>query len=111
MTREQFIKLYWRRYLSIEKDFLKTNEYVSIDKKNYATFSDAYSKLFLTICAELDSLSVEFSKMIKEDYVEESAIKANNILKRMDFITTAYPSLTTYKVKTGFPYDEISVIK
>lgn len=41
MNREQFIKLYWRQYLSIEKDFLKTEEYVSIDKKNYSTFSNA----------------------------------------------------------------------
>ena len=30
MTREQFLKLYWRQYLSIEKDFLKTEEYVGL---------------------------------------------------------------------------------
>jgi len=108
MNREQFIKLYWRQYLSIEKDFLKTEEYVSIDKKNYSTFSNAYSKLFLTICSEIDSLSVEFSQMVKNDYDTESDIKANNIIKRIDTIKTAYPRINTYRVITKKEYDELS---
>lgn len=107
MNREQFIKLYWRQYLSIENDFLETDEYVSIDKKNYSTFSNAYSKLFLTICSEIDSLSVEFSQMVKEDYETESHIKTNNILKRIDTIKTAYPSINTYQVRTRYPYNEL----
>lgn len=107
MNREEFIKLYWRQYLSIEKDFLKTDEYVSIDKKNYPSFSNAYSKLFLTICSEIDSLSVEFSQMVKDDYETESDIKANNILKRIDTIKTAFPDINTYAVKTKYPFNEL----
>lgn len=110
MTRDQFIKLYWRQYLSIEKDFLKTDEYVSIAKKNYPTFSNAYSKLFLTICAEIDSLSVEFSQMIKNDYDTESDIKKNNILKRIDTIKTVYPKINSFRIKTKFPYDELNFV-
>ena len=107
MDRSQFIKLYWRQYLSIEKDFLKTEEYVSLNKSNYATFSNAYGKLFLTICSEIDSLSVEFSQMVKNDYEAESDVKTNNIIKRIDTIKTAYPSINSYQVRTKYPYDEL----
>ncbi len=110
MNREQFIKLYWRQYLSIEKDFLETDEYVSIDKKNYSTFSNAYAKLFLTICAEIDSLSVEFSQMVKKDYDTESDIKANNIIKRIDTIKTAYPDINSYGIDTKYPYNKLHFV-
>lgn len=107
MTHEEFITLYWKQYISIEKNFLDTEEYVAINKKNYATFSLAYSKLFLTICSEIDSLSVEFSQMIKEDYQEESDIKANNILKRFDTIAIAYEDINSYTIRTNDNFAEM----
>ena len=110
MTNEEFIKLYWRQYLSLEKDMIDTDDYVTIDSKNYGTFSNEYAKLFVMACTEIDSLSVEFSKMVKEEYHEESAIKANNILKRIDTIKTAYDKLGNYHVKTKFPYNELHYV-
>lgn len=110
MTREEFTKLYWRQYLSLEKDFINTDDYITIDKKNYAAFSNNYAKLFMMTCSEIDSLSVEFSKMVKSDYHEESSIKTNNILKRIDTIKTAYPKLVNYHVKTVFPFNELNFV-
>ena len=105
MDREQFYKLYWRHYLSIERDFLNTDEYVSIDTKNNHTFSNAYSKLFLTICSEIDSLSVEFCRLIKNDYDKKSYFN-ESIIPRMNTITEVYPGINTIKITTKFPYDE-----
>lgn len=110
MTKEEFIKLYWRQYLSLEKDIIETDDYVTLDKKNYATFSNNYAKIFIMTCSEIDSLLVQFSKMVKADYKEESDIKANNILKRLDTIKTAYPKIGNYHVKTKFPFNDLNYV-
>lgn len=59
MTPQQFSKTFYKQYLLLEKDFLETDEYVTIDKSNYKTFSSRYTYLFLNICSEIDSLAEE----------------------------------------------------
>ena len=49
ITSQEFIRLYWGNYILLEKEFIKTIEYVSIDEENYATYSKAYAKLLLEI--------------------------------------------------------------
>lgn len=57
MTKNEFIKVYWRQYLLLEKEFLNTSDYVSIDQENYSTFSNQYLKLLLAVCSEMDSIA------------------------------------------------------
>ena len=33
MTPESFSKIFWKQYLLLEKDFLETDEFVTIDKR------------------------------------------------------------------------------
>jgi hypothetical protein len=51
----EFIKIYWLQYKLLEKRMIELSDYVSIDKKNYSTFSNQFIFLFLTICSEIDS--------------------------------------------------------
>ena len=36
----EFIKIYWLQYKLLEKRMIELSDYVSIDKKNYSTFSN-----------------------------------------------------------------------
>ena len=45
MTPQSFSKIFWKQYLLLEKDFLETDEFVSIDKSNFKTFSSRYTYL------------------------------------------------------------------
>lgn len=54
MTCNDFYNAYWAHYISLEKEFTQTCAYVSLDEKNYDTFSAAYLKLLLELGSEVD---------------------------------------------------------
>ena len=68
MNRNEFCKYHWDYYLVLEKDFLRTEQYVSFDlgenynynntepnnKGNSLTFSNEYIKQYQAICSEVD---------------------------------------------------------
>ena len=54
MTCNDFLKSYWRHYIMIENEFIKTTEYVDFDVDNYKTFSQMYLKLILECGSEID---------------------------------------------------------
>lgn len=62
MTCKEFIKVYWVHYLSLEKEFLATVDYLAIDKMNELSYSHAYAKLILEIGSELDVVFKEFCR-------------------------------------------------
>lgn len=64
MTPLPFSKIFWKQYLLLEKDFLETDEFVTIHKSNYKTFSSRYTYLFLNTCSEIDSLAEEYCKVV-----------------------------------------------
>ena len=47
MLHKDFLKLYWKQYLSLEKDLLQMDDYVTIDSKNYGCFSNNFAKIFM----------------------------------------------------------------
>lgn len=55
MTREIFLKSYWRYYLLLEEKFMQTINYVELSEKNFPTFSIEYAYLLQTIGSELDT--------------------------------------------------------
>lgn len=67
MTLKEFKRNYLRQYCLIEKDFASTIDYVSISTVNYATFSPAYLKIFLSIGSELDVLKDCICKLLNTD--------------------------------------------
>lgn len=62
MDSKDFNRLYWKHYLSIEEDFIKTNRYVEVDKRNFQTFSVEYVKLLQLIGSEFDVVSKEICR-------------------------------------------------
>ena len=38
MLHKDFLKLYWKQYLSLEKDLLQMDDYVTIDSKTMDAF-------------------------------------------------------------------------
>lgn len=104
MAPQQFSKIFWKQYLLLEKDFLETDEYVTIDKSNYSTFSSRYTYLFLNICSEIDSLAEEYCKVV------DPASKPKNILQKMSVIVTNDSRIKDQTISTKYPYEKINVV-
>ncbi len=72
MTTKEFLKTYWQYYLNLEKDFLVTEKYVTIDKDNERTFSVEYLKIFQIVCAEIDIAAKVFCVEIDEHFNKDT---------------------------------------
>lgn len=103
MDKKTFKRIFWKQYLLLERDFLETDEFVSIDKANNKTFSNRYTYILLNVCSEMDSVSEEFCKQIEKT----DKIKQNTIVKKIDKIIETVPLIRNCKVKTKFPYAEM----
>lgn len=95
LSKEEFLKIYWKQYRLLEKIFIQTDEYVSISKDNYDTFSNRYVNLLLLICSEMDSLLGAVS----------SSHKYQSILKKFEYFVKEHPNVKNYRVDTKYPYD------
>lgn len=98
MSREEFLKLYWKQYQLLEKDMIQTDAYVSIDKDNYDTFSNQYMKLMLAICSEVDSVAETLCRICGDTM-------PFGIKNKLDMLVEKYPDLKKYRVHTKYPYD------
>lgn len=104
MTPQQFSKIFWKQYLLLEKDFLETDEYVTISKGNFDTFSHRFTYLFLNICSELDSIAEEYCKVV------DPKAKVNNIIKKVEVILNNDQSIKDQKRETKYPYERIHLV-
>lgn len=98
MTKDEFLKICWKQYRLLERDLIQTDDYVSIDKDNYDTFSSQYTKLLLTTCSEMDSIA-ELLCGMHEDKIPFG------IKNKLDALIEEYPNLKKYRVNTKYPYD------
>ena len=97
MTHEEFLKLYWKQYISLEKDLINMGDYVAIDGKNFACFSNNFAKIYMMACSELDSLADVFAGIVKEYYgVERKDPKT--FPWRVDMLTFAFENLHELRV-------------
>lgn len=85
----------------LEKDFLETDEFVSIDKSNFKTFSNRYTYLFLNICSEVDSISGEYCKALGR--------KPKNIAANIRVIVTKTARIKNERATTKYPYEGIKI--
>lgn len=86
MTRDEFCKLHWRYYLSLEKDFLGIERYVMFDlgdnflyanntSKNLGNsecFSVEFIKQYQSICSEVDVILKTICKEINKNSTADS---------------------------------------
>lgn len=103
MTREEFLKLYWRQYQILEKDMIVTDDFVTIDGKNYGTFSAQYVKIFLTTCSEIDSIAEQMRKLIGESNPEIET-KGISLTKKIAAVKTQFEKLEKMTIVTKQPY-------
>lgn len=73
MDKHDFIHLYWKNYITIEKEFSGTLDYIALNMDNYDVFSPVYIKILLQVGSEIDIVA----KLLCEHY--DSSIKVNNI--------------------------------
>lgn len=82
----------WNYFLSIERDFVNTLEFVELDDANASTFSDAFAKLLLLIGSEVDVVA----KMLCESVAPTT--KAKNIVDYRDVLTGHFPGIATVEM-------------
>lgn len=101
MLYDSFKKVYICDFKILEEELLATDKYVSIDKKNYKTFSSKYMQLFLSICSGIDSLAEEFCSAL--DKSNNVNTKRSNMLQRFQQIKKDYcENITNEIVEVNF---------
>lgn len=90
MEKHDFIHLYWKNYIAIEKEFCQTLNYVSLEAENYNTFSGMYLKLLLQIGSEIDIVAKAFCNEIRPEIKAENISQYRPIIMRYstDFCST-----------------------
>lgn len=90
MTCEEFIKIYWSQYISIEKEFTSTLYYLPIDVINENSYSQAYAKLMLEIGSEIDIIFKDYCLTIDPSFRKNysTIVRYKNCISNMvpDFI-------------------------
>ncbi len=83
MKMSEYLQTYWKQYLLIEKEFINTSEYVSLDTDNFDTYSPIYLKLILEIGSEIDNVFKEICCLRRKakigDYVKTVLAKYPSI--------------------------------
>jgi hypothetical protein len=83
----------WYYFLSIEKDFIRTLDFVELDPANGATFSNEYAKLLLLIGSEVDVVA----KLVCDKAAPGQ--KAENIVDYSKIIPAAFNGFHTIEIE------------
>lgn len=89
MTFDEYRINYWRMFLVLEKELVEALDYVELNTNNYATTSIMFSKLLLSIGAEIDNVFRECSGLTGR----------SNIGDYYKFIIKRYPQIVNQQVK------------
>ena len=92
MTCNEFINAYWAHYISLEKEFLKTTTFVSLEHDNGETYSDAFLKLLLAVGSEIDVTMKFFCELLVTTF------SGNNISQYRSCINTNRPDFFNQEV-------------
>lgn len=72
MNTEEIRSLYWRQYIMLEKEFIETIPYASVEESNFNVFSDKYLKLMLAIGSETDTVLKEYCFYLNNSFCGNS---------------------------------------
>ena len=107
MKYSDFVRYYVKEFKTLEDEFLETDQYVSIDKKNFNTFSHKYRSLFSDSCSGLDSLAEDFC--VEHD--ERNCIKKRQcMLQRYAQLKELWPNLPNESVVLSLFGDKITTV-
>lgn len=71
ITCSEYSKVYWANYVALEKEFLTTLQYVTLDLENYNTFSATYIKLMLEVGSEIDVVLKLYCKILRNGFSKD----------------------------------------
>jgi hypothetical protein len=81
LSCDEFCKVYWRHFISLEKEFVSTLTYVSLDTDNFSTYSEAYAKLILEIGSEVDVVLKVYCKQLKSNFKKDKIDDYSYLIK------------------------------
>jgi hypothetical protein len=83
----------WYYFLSIERDFIRTIDFVHLDVKNSGAFSNEYAKLLLLIGSETDVVAKMLCNKI------DATKEAENIEDYRSIIRAKFPGMHTIEIE------------
>lgn len=89
IERRDFIRIHWNLYLTCEKAFIETLEYVDLQKNNYNTCSNRISIQLITICTLIDST-------LREMYSLSGAVELKHLAQELNADSSFSPTMSVY---------------
>lgn len=89
IERRDFIRIHWNQYLTCEKAFVETLEYVDLQKNNYNTCSNRISVQLITICTLIDST-------LREMYSLSGAVELKHLAQELNADSSFSPAMSVY---------------
>ena len=80
LSCDEVINLYWNQYISIEKEFAETVNYVALAEDNYRTYSDAYIKIMLQLGSEVDIALKLYCQILDKQFSGEKFYRFSDYL-------------------------------
>jgi hypothetical protein len=93
MTNNEFMNLYWKQYLMIEKEFRNSFLYVSFSIDNADAYSDFFAKVILEIGSEVDVVAKKLCKELN------NTSRAENIMDYGKELIQVYPEIENVTIK------------
>ena len=109
MNTKIFNFQYWRHYLALEADFLKTIRFVEIDESNFNTFSIEFNKQLQSICSEIDVICKEICSFKGASNTRNINQYAEIILKEYTDINSRNVIIKQYTSLKLSPFEEWSL--
>ena len=81
MTCNEFINSYWSQYILLEKEFVATHHYLSLDSGNDNAFSQAYAKLILELGSEIDVVLKQYCQLLVPEFRGEKMRQYREFIK------------------------------
>ena len=82
LSCDEVINLYWNQYISIEKEFAETVNYVALAEDNYRTYSDAYIKIMLQLGSEVDIALKLYCQTLDKQFSGENIDKYRDLIQK-----------------------------
>lgn len=67
-VERNFYHQYWKHYIALEHKFLQTENFVTIEKDNFTTFSTEYEFLLQAICSEINVVTQFLAKEYQTNF-------------------------------------------
>jgi hypothetical protein len=85
----------WHYFLALERDLIRTLDYVELHSDNAASFSNEYAKLLLLVGSEVDVVAKQLCTTVP------GAKKAKNIMAYQEVLTGAFPGIHDVEVSAS----------